>query len=237
MFSKVEPMLEAYGQVSGLESTQSRLDRGQRSNICMLGQDQSGNWIRKETNDAHEPMAWEFRNMVSLMETGLGPDVDEGEGVSDFPDGYNMQLIDNGATIRDYFGAAAEGLIDAEVMASLGEAVGKLMFTFWRAENWVHGDLHLRNIVVGYERNKGWRPYIIDVSHGYKDDDSDREEFASLQQLIVEELNTVDDEIEWLFNERAVTDWALAYEDRRLGEANFDHAAYGAFVAAVQVEI
>lgn len=227
-------MLKAFNLVSGLEPSSVRFARGQRSNITLQGASGGINWIRKETNDANESMSWEFRNMVMLMEADLGPNIDEDEGVGGFPEGYEMQLIDSAATVRDYLDATAMGLLNAEVMVDLGQAVGKLLYTLWYTENWVHGDLHLRNIVIDYDRHQGWRPYIIDVSHGYRDTNADREEFADRQQLIVEELNTVDDEVQWFFSNRLDTDWALAFEDRKLGAVDFENVAYRAFVTALE---
>lgn len=229
-------MKEYYTRVSGLESIGARLERGNKSNLVLAGQYQGRNWLQKSGKPGNDMIAWEYRNQVLLAQVGLGPLVDEDEGVFGYPESFLIEMVDSAATIYDYLQAAALGIVPPDVMAALGKATGQLLSTFWA--EWTHGDLHMRNIVVGYERGQGWRPWIIDTDAGYRNTHKDRRRFAETFGLIREELLTPEEEMRLVLDVAIPSTWEKIHnEDPHLGAADEDHPAFAAFQTALEREL
>jgi hypothetical protein len=229
-------MIEAYQRVIGLEPTTHRLARGTQSLVVPAGSWRRVNWLQKSAIPGNDTISWEFRNQTLLAEAHLGPEVDEEEGVFGHPDSFFIELINNAATARDYLEAAALGLISPVMIEGLGQSIGSLLSTFWG--EWTHGDLHLRNIVIGYERGQGWRPYIIDTAAGYRDLDSDRQEFADQFQLIESELDEPEEEMRWFLDKLVPGTWDQIHrENGKLGAPDPESPVYLAFQSGLERNI
>lgn len=152
-------------------------------------------WIHKQDKVGVAFCAHEFRSLQKLQDSGLVPIVDEEEGILGYPDGFLMEQIGEGATLQEYAEAVILGQVDPKSLVDLFEKVGKLVNQFW-AMGWIHNDLHLRNIVIGWPEET-WQPYIIDLATSYHQDFE--AEFAERFLLIAEELPGLEGEWDYFW--------------------------------------
>ena len=191
-----DELLDTYCRVAESETLSQRLTRGNNADFRRYGQDANGaTWLLKTDKPGREMVAWEFDRLVELAPKGLVPPVAEDRGVFGYPEGFLIRCVDNGATLEDYVAGYAAAQVSQELLEQLFAAVGDLLHKFWYDLEWVHGDLHLKNIVVGVDLGgTEWHPCIIDLATSYSPDT--RQKFAEQYCMIAEDLLSWKDDME-----------------------------------------
>ena len=144
--------LDVYNLIQEMDTVGARFGRGTQSTITNLGD----GWILKEDARGAVPQTeWE-RSVYELIEgIGLAPECDLAENQ------LIIRMINAAASLEDYATAFAVQGYPKSIWVDLCRDVGEIIARFHRA-GFVHGDLHLGNIVVGLENRCTLRPLLID---------------------------------------------------------------------------
>lgn len=154
-----EKRIALYGDVNSDSTFYSRADRASSAKVRDVGE----NIVSKSDLMGGVPLvARELIILYHLQGTNAVPKIDDEPELYGYPLTFEMEKINNGATIEDWLLAYSKNpeLINIfpEILYNIRLSLAKI----W-AKGVIHGDLHLNNIVVGMKRGgEVMDPKIID---------------------------------------------------------------------------
>lgn len=149
-----------YNDISGQNTFQKRaFERATTSKVFEIGE----NVIAKQDESGGIPLAArEYVILNHLKETGVVPKVDEETGLYGYPLTFEMEKINNGASLEDWLATYTVKPELIEIMPEILQNLRMGIAKMW-AKGVVHGDLHLNNIVIGMKKGGLMiEPKIID---------------------------------------------------------------------------
>lgn len=182
-------LIEIYNKVLNSKTFEQRAAQGNSSIVVDAG----GGWIRKRDKPGIDLVGREFKILTALQDLDLRicPEVDLDYGC---PDEFLIQKVNNGATLEEYILEFVVSHFDIDLLSKLLKKIAVQLNTFWN-NGYVHGDLHLNNIVVDIEKGgRIWDPYLIDFGYSFHQDNPP--EFWELQTIIKDQ----NDDKEWLLH-------------------------------------
>lgn len=158
-------ILEIYTKVSNSKTFAERASQG-NSAIVM---DAGDGWVGKRDKPGIDLVAREFHILAALQELdcNICPEIDLDYGC---PGEFMIRKINNGGTLEEYILEFLFNDLDRNLLVDLLKMIAFKLNTFWD-NGYIHGDLHLNNIVIGIERGgKAWDPYLIDFGYSFHQD-------------------------------------------------------------------
>lgn len=162
-----------YQQVSAADVFANRANRGENADV----RETDEGMVEKSDKKGKPPLiSREFIITDYLRNTGVVPKVDVDTGLYGYPLTFQMEKINNGASLQDwlYFYSQREsGIyvpkdIIAEILDKTAEGIKKI----WD-QGVIHGDLHLNNIVIGEKQDTQMLdPRIIDFGLSVIDEET-----------------------------------------------------------------
>ena len=160
-----------YKAVARPESPQERFDRGTAADVSDIGSNRGiGRIIKRDKRDQPPLVGLEAEIYDQLQDL-------------DFPhmpktfeldrDSIEMERLGDGLSLEDFAVAAASGLISENKWVDICKRCKSVIEEFHDL-GMIHGDLHAGNIVIVFDTNKGFVPYLIDFAFSSHIDDVDR---------------------------------------------------------------
>jgi tRNA A-37 threonylcarbamoyl transferase component Bud32 len=207
-------ILDVYQQISHNKTFRERANVGTRGDLIELENHQ----IIKADKVGEQSTAWEFQVLIALESLGITPKPVQEKGIFGYPDTFQMEKIDNGATFQEYLEAFLLGNYTPTVFINLCRAIGQMLNKFWEA-GWVHGDLHGDNIVIDIDSDQlVWMPYLIDFGTTFHHDCNHplgQQIFAERKMTRLDELPEPGEDLDVLSGIFTLTYNSIATEDNQ----------------------
>ena len=178
-FERYTPNLEnevennPYTQISSADTFANRANRGRNADV----RETDEGMIEKSDKKGKPPLiSREFIITDYLRNTGVVPKVDVDSGLYGYPLTFQMEKINNGASLQDwlYFYAQRESgiYVPKEVIAEILDKTAEGIKQIWE-QGVIHGDLHLNNIIIGQKQGTQMLdPRIIDFGISHIDEET-----------------------------------------------------------------
>jgi tRNA A-37 threonylcarbamoyl transferase component Bud32 len=162
-----------YQQVSTADIFANRANRGENADV----RETDEGMVEKSDKKGKPPiLPREFIITDYLRNTGVVPKVDVDTGLYGYPLTFQMEKINNGASLQDwlYFYAQRDNgiYIPKDLIAEILDKTAIGIKKIWD-EGVIHGDLHLNNIIIGENKdNHMIDPRIIDFGLSIIDEET-----------------------------------------------------------------
>jgi len=160
-----------YEEVSAAEIFKYRAQRGENADV----RETDEGMVEKSDKAGKTPLITrEFIITDYLRNTGVVPKVDVDSGLYGYPLTFQMEKINNGASLQDwlyYYSQRDRGIyVPKETIAEILDKTAEAIKKVWD-QGVVQGDLHLNNIIIG-EKKRKLAPHIIDFGLSIIDRDT-----------------------------------------------------------------